>query len=246
MSLLHIAHAEDWRSAISGGEYRVSTRGASLDEVGFIHASTSAQVAGVAGFAYAGDQEPLVVLVIDDAAVRDAGIAVRYQDAGNGTLYPHIFGAVRAEFVTEVREAAFVDGRFCWLRSEGQVSFEGTIVETDVAGAVAAEHALLDPAVRADRAAVDRLLAPGFTEIGSSGRLWQRGEVLALDSLGAPGGIATSEGFVVSGLEARVPAARLVLLSYVATQAGNVTLRSSLWRSTRHGWQIEFHQGTLA
>jgi len=88
---------------------------------------------------------------------------------------------------------------------------------------------------------VDRLLAPGFTEIGSSGRLWQRGEVLD-----AIGGMATSEGLVVSGLEARVPAVGLVLLSYVATQAGSVTHRSSLWRATRHGWQIEFHQGTPA
>ncbi|CAN5456908.1 hypothetical protein BH10ACT4_BH10ACT4_05840 [soil metagenome] len=241
MSLLHIAHAEDWRSAVSSGDYRVSTRGASLTEVGFIHASTSAQVAGVAGFAYADDPEPLVVLVIDDTAMREAGIAVSYQDGGNGTLYPHIFGALRPDFVTEVREAAFVDGQFCWLRIDGAVTFERTIVETDVAGAVAAEHALLDPAVRGDRAAVDRLLAPGFSEIGRSGRLWQRGEVLA-----AIGGFAASEGLVVSGLEATVPGAGLVHLTYGATTGGTVTLRSSLWRLTRHGWQVEFHQGTPA
>jgi uncharacterized protein (DUF952 family) len=241
MSLLHIAHAEDWRSAESTGDYRMSTRGASLDGVGFIHASTSAQVAGVAGFAYSDDPEPLVVLVVEDAALREAGIVVRYQDGGNGTLYPHIFGAIRPEFVTEVREAGFVDGRFCWVRPDGAVSFEDTIVETDVAGAVAAEHALFDPAVRGDRAAVDRLLAPGFTEIGRSGRLWQRGEVLA-----AIGGVASSGGLVVSGLEASVPGAGLVQLTYAATAGEAVTVRSSLWRSTRAGWQVEFHQGTPA
>jgi len=212
MALLHIAHAEDWRAAVPRGEYRVSTRGASLDEVGFIHASSSAQVAGVADFAYADDPEPLVVLVVDDATVREASVVVRYQDAGNGTLYPHIFGALRPEFVTEVREAAFIDGRFCWARPGGAVAFKGSILETDVAGAV-----------------------------GSSGRLWQRGELLA-----AIGGFASSEGLVVSGLAASVPAEGLVLVTYTSTQGSSVSRRSSLWRSTPRDWQIEFHQGTPA
>lgn len=239
MALLHIAHAADWRTAVSSGEYRVSTRGASLDQVGFIHASSSAQVAVVADFAYADEPVALVVLVIDDAALRDARVVVRYQDGGNGELYPHIFGALRPAFVTEVRAAAFVAGRFCWVRPGGETSFVGTIDETDVMGAVAAERALLDPAVRGDRAAVDRLLAPGFREIGRSGRLWKRSELLA-----EIGGFVSSEDLVLSELEARVPGAGLVLLSYVSTQDGSVTRRSSLWRSTRNGWQIEFRQGT--
>jgi hypothetical protein len=143
--------------------------------------------------------------------------------------------------VTEVREAAFLDGRFCWVRAGGAVTFEGTILETDVAGAVASEHELLDPEVRADRAALDRLLAPGFTEIGSSGRQWQRGELLA-----EIGDFASSEGLVVSGLEASVPAEGLVLVTFTSTQGDSVSRRCSLWRFTRRGWQIEYHQGTPA
>ena len=163
MSLLHIAHAEDWNAAVSTGEYRVSTRGALLEEVGFIHASSSLQVAAVAGFAFADDPEALVVLVVDDDALRSHGIAVRYQDGGNGTLYPHIFGALKPTFVTEVRPAGFVGGRFAWLRSSGAETFEGSIPETDVAGAVAAEHRLLDPAVRNDvRELEARVPAPGL------------------------------------------------------------------------------------
>lgn len=239
MSLLHIAHAEDWSAAVSSGEYRFSTREALLDEVGFIHASSSAQVGLVAGFAYADDPADLVVLVIDDDALRSHGIAVRYQDGGNGTLFPHIFGPLTPHFVTEVRPAGFVDGRFVWLRSSGAELFEGSIAETDVAGAVAAEHRLLDPAVRQDRAAVDAMLAPDFTEIADSGRLWG-----ATEFLEAMEGVQSSVGLVVGELEAQVPGPGLVLLRYVSTLRGSSARRSSLWGRTADGWRIHFHQGT--
>ncbi|WP_219732012.1 DUF952 domain-containing protein [Glaciihabitans sp. INWT7] len=245
MSLLHIAHVTDWSAAAVTGEYRVSTRGASLEQVGFIHASSSAQVAGVADFAYRDDPEGLVVLVIDDEVLREAGIAVRYQDGGNGTLFPHIFGALRPEFVTEVRPAGFVNGVFAWLREgrsvdcESLEGFEGTIAETDVAGAVAAERRLLDPAVRRDRAAVDSLLAPEFSEIGQSGRLWERTELL--DAIVE---FESSAGLLVTELEARVPAPDLVLLGYVSTVGESRVRRSSLWRHAADRWRVEFHQGT--
>jgi uncharacterized protein (DUF952 family) len=239
MSLLHIAHVADWSAAAITGEYRVSTRGASLEQVGFIHASSSAQVSGVAGFAYRDDPEELVVLVIDEEELRRAGIPVRYQDGGNGSLFPHIFGALRPEFVTEVRPAGFVDGVFLWLREGRAEGFEATIAETDVAAAVAAEYRLLDPAVRRDRAAVASLLSPEFTEIGASGRLWGRTELLA-----AIGEFESSAGLLVTELEARVPAPGLVLLGYVSTAGDSRARRSSLWRNTAHGWRVEFHQGT--
>ena len=239
MALLHIAHADDWGATVSAGEYRVSTRGALLDEVGFIHASSSEQVGLVAGFAFAGDLADLVVLVIDDAALRSHGIAVRYQNGGNGTLYPHIFGALMPHFVSEVRPAGFVDGRFAWLRSGGAETFEGSIAETDVAGAVAAELRLLDPEARRDRAAVDAMLAPDFTEIGGSGRLWGRAEFLD-----AMGGFPSTTGLVMSELEAQVPGPGLVLVKYVSTLHGSSTRRSSLWGQTTDGWRVQFHQGT--
>src|SRR3954451_1932975 len=44
---------------------------------------------------------------------------------------------------------------------------------------VALELRLLDPAVRADREAVERLLHPEFREIGASGRLWDRDSMTA-------------------------------------------------------------------
>jgi uncharacterized protein (DUF952 family) len=46
---------------------------------------------------------------IDD--VREAGVDVRFEDGGNGELYPHLYGAIRSEFVLDVLPAWFdVDG----------------------------------------------------------------------------------------------------------------------------------------
>lgn len=39
VEIWHLAHRDDWEQACSAGAYRMSTRGATLDQVGFIHAS---------------------------------------------------------------------------------------------------------------------------------------------------------------------------------------------------------------
>ena len=112
MTVFHIAHASEWDAAVRDGEYRVSSRGATLDDTGFIHASSRAQLAGVATRFYAGDPEPLVVLEIDDGAIRASGVDVRLEDGG-GQLFPHIYGPILPLFVTRVLPARFdPDGRF--------------------------------------------------------------------------------------------------------------------------------------
>ncbi len=93
--------------AKSLGEYRCSTRGATLDQVGFIHASTAAQLPAVANAFYNDATEPLVVLVLDDEAIRSSGTPVRYEDGGDGQLYPHIYGPIRTDLVLGVRSASF-------------------------------------------------------------------------------------------------------------------------------------------
>ena len=114
MPLLHIAHKSDWDAAVVSGAYEVSTRGHTLAEVGFIHASHPHQVARVAAFAYEADPEALVVLVIDPSAVRADGVEIREEDGGTGELFPHIYGAIRPSWVDEVRPARFEDGTFTW------------------------------------------------------------------------------------------------------------------------------------
>lgn len=102
MQIFHLALETDWSAARTADSYVVSTRGAMLDQVGFIHCSTPAQVDGVAQNFYADVLGDLVVLELDDERVRAAGTPVRYEDPGNGQLYPHIYGPIDPAWVTDV------------------------------------------------------------------------------------------------------------------------------------------------
>jgi uncharacterized protein (DUF952 family) len=103
VQILHVTRAVDWAAAQESGEYRWSTLGKTLDEVGFIHASTPEQVAATAARVHGPDATGLVVLVMDDDEIRAAGTPVIYEDGGNGQMYPHIYGPVRLTYVHEVR-----------------------------------------------------------------------------------------------------------------------------------------------
>ena len=61
--IYHIAAAADWARAVREGQYTMSTRGLTLAEQGFIHASTAAQVALVARAFYR-DVPDLLLLTI--------------------------------------------------------------------------------------------------------------------------------------------------------------------------------------
>jgi uncharacterized protein (DUF952 family) len=110
MRILHLASASDWRAALESGWYRTSTRGRSLADVGYIHASSPDQLAAVAEFVYAGCEDELVVLVMDDDAIRATGTQVRYEDGGDGELFPHIYGPIRPADVSDVQAAGFDSG----------------------------------------------------------------------------------------------------------------------------------------
>jgi uncharacterized protein (DUF952 family) len=86
----HIALATDWEAAVAAGAYRVSTLGHDVDEVGFIHTSRADQVQATAAAFYADEPGPLVVLVMDEDALRAAGLEVRHEDAGTGDLFPRL------------------------------------------------------------------------------------------------------------------------------------------------------------
>ena len=107
MEIFHLARQDDWDRALDAGEYRVSTRGLSLEEVGFIHASTVTQLPTVASALYAGTSERLLVLVMDDDELRSAGYKVRFEDGGDGELFPHIYGALRPDLVRRTLPAHF-------------------------------------------------------------------------------------------------------------------------------------------
>ena len=107
MEILHLARSDDWDRALIVGESRTSTLGLGLEEVGFIHASTAAQLPTVAEAIFGGSTEALLVLVMDDEELRSAGIEVRYEDGGDGELYPHIYRAIPVPLVQRTLPAHF-------------------------------------------------------------------------------------------------------------------------------------------
>lgn len=92
--LYHLALEEDWREAQRLGHYSQSTRGQSLAQVGFVHASWSHQVEATWRRFYA-DGPAARLLWIDPVRLAAAAIPVREEPApGSGERFPHIYGAL--------------------------------------------------------------------------------------------------------------------------------------------------------
>lgn len=115
MEILHLTHRADWDAALAEGSYRWSTRGRTYEDVGFIHASSRAQLPAVAAFAFADDPDELCVLILETGTITAAGTEVRYEDSGNGELYPHVYGPIDPDWVVDVVPAHVdPDGAFRW------------------------------------------------------------------------------------------------------------------------------------
>ncbi|EST35560.1 hypothetical protein N566_17620 [Streptomycetaceae bacterium MP113-05] len=110
-----------------------------------------------------------------------------------------------------------------------------------VRAAVEGELRLLEPEVRRSAQAVLALLHPGFSEVGASGRVWDR-DTVPEATAPAPGG----ETVRVRSEEmcGTLLAPGVVHLTYVSDAAGRRARRSSVWRETGAGWRLWFHQGT--
>jgi hypothetical protein len=129
----------------------------------------------------------------------------------------------------------------------GAVGYRGAV---DAAAGLTAhlhrlEEELLRPEVRRSRAALEALLAPDFTEIGRSGRAYDREAIIAALAAEERGPIRV-EDFAV-----RILAPGVALATYRSvgeTPAGDVVaLRASIWRHEADGaWRMTYHQGTPA
>jgi len=97
--LFHLADRSEWLAAAAAGEYRISTRGVTLAEQGFIHCSLRQQLRSVAQRYYA-DADDLVLLVIDSDRVASP---IRYESPPDSLeTYPHVYGPLSADAVTAV------------------------------------------------------------------------------------------------------------------------------------------------
>jgi len=105
------------------------------------------------------------------------------------------------------------------------------------------EESLLTSEVRRSPDRLMSLIAEDFVEFGSSGRIFDRQDVI--DAAGALPDISTPlQDFTATSLS---PTTVLVTYRSTTRQLGGKTqdaLRSSVWMMSDHDWHLIFHQGT--
>lgn len=100
MQIFHIATASDWAAAQQTGRYTTSTRGRTLAEEGFIHASRGDQWLVVRQRFYADVEEPLVLLAIEPGLLTSP--VVEESVADSDETFPHVYGPINVEAVVTV------------------------------------------------------------------------------------------------------------------------------------------------
>ncbi len=97
-TIFHLALASDWAAANEAGAYTVSTRGRTLAEEGFIHASRGDQWPKVRELFYSDVTEPLLLLQIDTDLL-DVPVIDEPPAPGVAETFPHIYGPLPVEAV---------------------------------------------------------------------------------------------------------------------------------------------------
>ena len=114
-TLLHLCTHDAWANAQRQGAYSPD----SLKTEGFIHLSTTAQVVGTANLLFHG-RTGLIVLLIDSQKLT---APIKYEDAGNGVCFPHLYGPLNLDAVYGVNDfEPSPDGNFEYAPSNGGMS----------------------------------------------------------------------------------------------------------------------------
>lgn len=98
--IYHLAEQADWEQAQHDGTYTRSTRGRSLEEEGFIHASSAEQWPVVRSRFYADVAEPLVLLHIDES-ILGSPVVHEVGDPTTGETFPHVYGPIEVAAVVD-------------------------------------------------------------------------------------------------------------------------------------------------
>ena len=99
------------------------------------------------------------------------------------------------------------------------------------------------PGLGTSRADYAAQTAEDFWEVGASGRVYEREEVL--DTLVERGKVEGDERWTVSDPWCRALGADTFALTYRLDQDGRLTRRLTIWRREAGGWKALYHQGTL-
>lgn len=162
-----------------------------------------------------------------DARARAAAVA--YQQGKEPATGPGYAGGSSAHPQVRPNQTEEIPALFELPELDEDLAAEERVVEL--------ERSLLTDAVRADPSRVAALLHPDWCEIGASGRIWRRAELLS--SIGP-----LAEPTDLELIEAQRPATDQVLLLWRAVSDARSTLRSSVWVRSDNDWVQRFQQGT--
>ena len=95
--------------------------------------------------------------------------------------------------------------------------------------------------VRQDRDCLEQLMTPDFTEIGVSGRVYDRLAILVEQQQDLDDVDIQAKDFT-----ARLVADDVILVQYESSGPSGPARRTSLWVRYFNSWRIAFHQGTRA
>jgi hypothetical protein len=114
--------------------------------------------------------------------------------------------------------------------------------DDDIRLVIEGELQLHQPEVRRSPALAGALLHAEYTEVGASGRWWNRTDMLAAMAEEPPDSPPISASLV--------QATRLngdtILVTYISQAGPHRAYRSSVWVHGDAGWQVWYHQGTVA
>ena len=104
-------------------------------------------------------------------------------------------------------------------------------------------HRTVDGTTRAEWEA---MTAPDFWEVGASGTVYSRADVLAVldDRYGTPG-YDPMAGLAVEDFAVRPLDGGTWLATYLLHQDERRTRRASIWRHDGERWVLQYHQGTV-
>ncbi len=121
------------------------------------------------------------------------------------------------------------------VAAEGAVT---TMADAELVEIERLERELQTPAKRRDAHWLDVVLADDFEEVGASGRVWSRAEILRALA------IEDDRVIGVRDLVARRLGVDTALVRWTSDSEAGVAERSSVWRKGHGGWQLVHHQGT--
>lgn len=108
------------------------------------------------------------------------------------------------------------------------------------------ETSLLKPEIRSSTKDLDLLLADDFREFGSSGKVYDKKNILER----LPKDIEISSvQFIVSDFKIKELSENVILATFktdkISLDGDHVTaLRASIWKNINGNWQMIYHQGT--